>query len=162
MSQLAIIRTAIAAAVATVPGVGQVHAYERYTRDEKAFRELYTNALPGGGSLLLGWWLRRNATRESSPNTGSGPDTLNVHTWHLRGYMALADGSASELAFDELVEAVRDVVRSDPTFGSVAEQGPYNDGDNADGAQVLDAGPVMFCGVLCHSVLLEIKTWSYL
>lgn len=159
MSQVAAIRSAIVAAVAGVPEIGQVHAYERYIRGDARFAQLYEHTLPGGAGQLRGWWVRRVATRESSPSLG--PDALNVHTWHLRGYMALNDEQASELVFDELIEDVRAVVRADPTFGGVAEQGPLNDGDNTDGAQVIDAGPVMFCGVLCHSALLEIRTWSY-
>lgn len=162
MSQLADIRTAIASAVGEVPDVGVVHAFERYVRgSEQKFRELYTVELPDGTRQLRGWWLRRVATRESNDSIGEASDALNVHTWHLRGYMALSDEHASELTFDELIEAIRDRVREDLTFGGAAEQGPLNDGDNTDGAQLLDSGPVMFCGVLCHSALIEIRTWSY-
>lgn len=160
MSHLAVIRTAIVATLAAVPQVGVVHAYERYVRGDNKFKQLYLYTPPGGEQQLRGWWVRRVGTVESSPNVS--PRTRNVHTWRLRGYMALNDESASELVFDELVEAVRDAVRADPTFGGVADLGPLNDGDNTDGAQVVDVGPVLFCGVLCHSALLEIRTWSEL
>lgn len=160
MSRLATIRTAIVATVAAVPEVGVVHAYERYIRADDKFRQLYLYTPPVGTPQLRGWWVRRVATAESSPNIS--PRTRNVHTWHVRGYMVLNDEAASELVFDELVEAVRDAVRADLTFGGVADLGPLNDGDNTEGAQVVDTGPVMFCGVLCHSALLEIRTWSEL
>lgn len=159
MSKLAQIRTAMVATVAAVPGAGVVHAYERYIRGDDKFKQLYLYTPPGGVQQLRGWWLRRVRTAESSPNVS--PETRNVHTWHLRAFMALNDEAASELVFEEMVEAVRDALRADPTFGGVADQGPLNDGDNTDGAQVVDVGPVTFCGALCHSALLEMKTWSY-
>jgi hypothetical protein len=84
---------------------------------------------------------------------------VNAYTWHLRGYMAFADAEASELLLDELVEQFRTVVRADLTLGGVCDAGPL---DEDDGVQVLSAGPVTFAGVLCHSVTLELKTWSYL
>ena len=92
--------------------------------------------------------------------TVSIASTMERHTWQCRGYMALADGQASELAFDDLIEAFRDAVRADPTLGGVCEQNPQGD-DGEDGVQVTDAGPVMFCGVLCHSAVLQLQTWSY-
>lgn len=162
MSQAAVIRSAIVAAVAGVPEIGQVHAYERYIRGDARFAQLYEYTLPGGAKQLRGWWVRRAATREGTDSFGPGAAAINVHTWHLRGYMALSDDAATEIAFDELIEAIRDRVREDPTFGGVAALSPLSDEENTDGAQLIDSGPVMFCGVLCHSALLEIRTWSYL
>ena len=154
----AAIRDALAALFAAVPAVGQVHNRERYLREETKFRELYLYTPLGGSKQVRGWWLRRTATAERSLGVGR---TLEVHTWQLRGYMALNDEEGSELAFDALIEALRDAYRADPTLGGVCEQSPLADGDNADGLQLLDSAPVLFCGVLCHSALLELRTWSY-
>ena len=157
MSTLATIRAAIVAAAAAVPDMGQVHAYERYVRGDIKFQELYLVDLPDGSQQLRGWWLRRKGTEEMAGPIGRSAD---VHTWQLRGYMSLQDESASELAFDELIEGFRDAVRADPTFGGVCEPVPYKAGQ-PEGVRVQDAGPVMFCGVLCHSAVLELQTWSY-
>lgn len=160
MSTLAAIRAAIVAMHQAVPGVGQVHDRERYLRTEDKFSELYVYDPAGGAARQLrGWWWRRVSTEEKTIGTGT---TMNVHTWQCRGYMALNDAEASELAFDELIEAFRAAVRADPSIGGVCEQSPYMDGDGTDGVQVVDAGPVTFCGVLCHSAVLQLRTWSYL
>lgn len=155
----AVIRAALAALIAAVPDVGQVHDRERYLREEGKFRELYVYTPSNGIEQLRGWWLRRTATQESTLAIGRN---MEVHTWQIRGYMALNDAEASEHEFDALIEALRDAVRADPTLGGVCEQSPLADGDATDGLQVADSGPVLFCGVLCHSALLELRTWSYL
>lgn len=153
------IRTQLRALIAAVPNIGQVHDRERYVREEAKFRQLYLYTPAGGQEQLRGWWLRRSGTEERSLAVGR---TLNVHTWQIRGYMTLNDEQASELAFDALIEASRDAVRADPTLGGVCMQSPLAGGNNTDGLQVLESAPVLFCGVLCHSALLELKTWSYL
>ena len=149
-------RAAIVAALASVPAIGVVHDRERYAKDNAKFAQQYLYTPPGGPQQLRGWWVRRAETEERSDTYGSGT-TTNVHTWHIRGFMAFRDEDASEIAFDELIEAFRAVVRDDPTLGGVCEQPPEED---TDGVQVLDAGPVMFAGSMCHSVLLQLKTWS--
>lgn len=159
MSQVATIRSALLALVLAVPGIGVAHAYERYTREEGKFRELFTYKAAGVPTQVRGWWLRRASTEERTLGIGR---TLAIHTWQIRGYMSLNDEDASELAFHELVELLRDAWRADPTLGGVCEQSPLQDGGNTDGVQVLDMAPVLFCGVLCHSAALELKTWSYL
>lgn len=157
MSALATTRTALYTLVAGVPGIGQVHDRERYVREEAKFRQLYTARI-NGADQLRGWWLRRSASMERTLGIGR---RMEVHTWHLRGYMALGDDTGSELVFDELVEALRDAVRSTADAGGVPWQpAPFD--SPTDGLQVLESGPVLFCGVLCHSALLELKTWNYL
>jgi hypothetical protein len=157
MNRLATIRAAILAAVRAVPDIGQVHDRERYVREEAKFKALFMVERPGGRQQLRGWWIRRSATEERVINIAR---TVAVDTWTLRGYMALEDDSATELAFDDLIEALRDQVRSDPTFGGVCALNPFD--DPAEGIQVMDAGPVNFCGVLCHSAVLQLRTWSYI
>lgn len=156
MSTLQAHRAAIVAVLAAVADVGHVHDRERYARDESGFKALYQYTPVGGVPQLRGWWVRRVQTDESSADTG---EPVNVHTWQVRGYMAFNDAAASELVFDELVERMRDAVRADLTLGGVCDLGPM---DETEGVQVLDAGPVMFAGVLCHGVVLQLKTWSYM
>lgn len=151
-------RAAIVALLASVPDIGIVHDRERYAANEAAFRDLYLYRSGTPEAQLRGWWVRRVATFEASPHVGR---TLNVHTWSIRGYTAFRDGEATELVFDALIEQFRALVRTDPTLGGACEVGPLGENE-PDGVQVTDAGPVMFAGVLCHSALLQLKTWSYL
>lgn len=150
-------RAAIVAALASVPDIGVVHDRERYSKDNAKFAALYLFTPTGGAQQLRGWSVRRSATREHSPNVAR---TLNEHTWTVRGYLAFNDADASELVLDDLVEQFRAVVRADPTLGGACQPGPLD--NDADGVQVTDAGAVMFAGALCHSVVLQLKTWSYL
>jgi hypothetical protein len=156
MSTLAQIRAAILAKHQAVANVGNVFDFERYVRDEAKFRDLFLVDI-GGVRQVRGWWWRRASTVERSVSTGS---VMNVHTWQCRGYLALNDEQESEKTFDDLIEAFRDAVRADPTLGGVCEQNSMSGED--DGVQVIDAGPVMFCSVLCHSAVLQLRTWSYL
>ena len=152
------IQTALAALVTAVPGIGVVHGYERFVREEKKFQDLFVTTVDGVRQVR-GWWLRRSNTSERSLGVGRN---LEQHTWQIRGYMALNDDAASELVFQNLIELLRNAVRADPTLGGVCAQSPLSNGSNEDGLQVRDVGPVLFCGALCHSALLEITTWSYL
>lgn len=155
MSDLATIRAAIVAALGSVPNVGLVHSYERFAQHEKAFRDLYQS-----GGQLLGWNVRRRATRESSDALGRWTVT---HEWRISGFMALNDAAATELEFDDLIEAARDVFRADETLGGVVATTVIGDGpDDPAGLQLLESGPVMFCGVLCHSARLALFTRHYL
>ena len=163
MSTLEQHRAAIVAALASVPEIGVVHDRERYAPGNSDFAAQYLYTPPAGapmaGPHIRGWWLRRSSTAESSPNTRR---TVNVHTWTVHGYLAFRDAEASELVLDGLVEQFRAVVRADPTLGGACQPGPLaTRDDSTDGVQVTDAGPVNFAGVLCHSVVLQLRTWSF-
>lgn len=159
MSSVAQIRSALYLMVAGVPEVGLVYDRERYVRDEAKFRTLFIYTPAGGEPQVRGWWLRRTKTQEYSANTQR---VINVHSWVIRGYMALNDQAGSELVFDGLVESIRHAYRADPTLGGVCQLGPLQGADGSDGIQLDDTGPVSFCGVLCHSAALSLRTWSYI
>ncbi|MDR1995145.1 hypothetical protein [Azonexus sp.] len=144
MSEHAILRAAIAAKLASVPGLGQVYNYERYAKSDADFREFYA-----AGDRLQGWHVRRVARRE---NAGSN-EVLT--TWELRGFMSIDDAAASELLFDELIDRILDAWRDDPTLGRAV----LYPRDGADPVpQLEDSGPAMFCGILCHSARLKLVT----
>lgn len=161
MSTLAPVRAALKAKLAAVPQIGHVHDYERYLREEGKFRELFEFDLADGSKQLRGWWLRRTHSQELAIAMSRSVD---VHTWQIRGYMALNDAAASELVFEGLIEAFRDAVRADPTLGGVCEPDPGEQGGQAAPQliEVADVGAVRFCGVLCHSAVLQLRTWSYI
>lgn len=143
----AVIRRAIAEKMRTVAGVGVVHEYERYAKTERDFRALY-----GNNDVLLGWHIRRVSRREKL-----GFNEVECG-WEIRGFRSLSDADASELAFDDLVDAVLDAFRDDVRLGGVL----LTPRDDADAVPTLqDSGPVMFCGVLCHSVRLKLTTRTW-
>lgn len=160
MSRLDTLRSAIVQTLNTVPQVGRVHDRERSLADEAALRALFLYDLPGGDQQLRGWWLRRTATEERSVNAAGR--AMSVDTWTVHGLLAFDDAAASELVFDALVEDIRDAVRADPTFGGACAAGPLTDDKRTDGVQVDGTGLVTFCGVRCHGVALQLRTWRYL
>lgn len=149
-------RAALAALIAAVPNVGIVNDYERYARDESKFKAAYVYTPAGGDQQVRGWRISNTAVQERSLGVKR---VLNVMTWQVRGYMSLADDEGSEKVFDDLVEAIRTAYRANPTLGGICAAEPLGEDD---GMQKVDAGPVLFCGVLCHSVLLEVKLCEYL
>ncbi|SFO58827.1 hypothetical protein SAMN05443579_10414 [Variovorax sp. PDC80] len=163
MNQLATIRTAIVQTLGTVPAIGRVHDRERYLADETALRALFLHELPDHALQLRGWWLRRAQTSEHALNAVRG---VAIDTWTLRGYLAFDDAAGSELAFDALIEAIRDAVRADPTLGGACALSPLKDEDedteDTDGVQVAEVGLVDFCGLKCHGATLRLRTWRYL
>lgn len=144
MSEHVDLRTAIATKLASIAGIGQVHRYERYAKDEATFREFYA-----AGDRLQGWHVRRVGRRESA-----GSNEV-LTTWELRGFMAIDDAAASELLFEDLIDRILDAWRDDPKLGGAV----LYPRDGADPVpQIEDSGPALFCGVLCHSVRLKLVT----
>lgn len=149
------IRAAIVARLNSVPQIGVVHAYERYSADLAKLKAFY-----GYNGSIRGWFVRRPVLAESGNLLSH---TVEQTRWHIRGVMALDDAAQTELTFDNLIESVRDAFAQDETLGGVVAQcsSPGND-DGESGIQLDDAGPVMFGGVLCHSCRLGLLTVRYL
>ena len=149
-------RAALVGLLNGVPGIGRVHEYQRYSREESTFRSLYLWGEPPMQPHLRGWQVSHPSEERRTLGVSR---VLKKHSWALRGYLVLNDEFASELVFDGLCEAVADAYQADPTLGGVCAAEMW--GDGPDGVQKLDAGPVLFCGVLCHSAVLQLETWEY-
>jgi hypothetical protein len=157
LSTLADIRAAIVAKFSGVPNIGLVHAYERYAKSEGEFRDLYVAEI-GGQKLIRGWYVRRLATREVSAMLGL---SMRITTWRVVGYHGLDDPTQSEIVFNDLVEAVCDAFRTDPTLGGiVADTCDLTAGsdDKPQGVQVEDFAQVLLAQKLCHRVQLMLTT----
>lgn len=157
---LALIRSALVAMHSGLPNMGRVHGRERYAREEKHFRDLYTVSnstdVLVGQAHVRGWHWSRVATSEALVSTAT---SVVKHRWQCRGYLSLVDEADTAGAFDGLVEVLAGAYRANSTLGGVADASPMD--AEGFGVQVLDAGPVVFCGVLCHSARLQLTTWSY-
>lgn len=147
------IRAALKTKITGIAGSGVVHDYERFAQEQSKFKTLY---LDTAASRIHGWHIRRAATREKHLAVGR---YLVEHTWHVRGFMSLDDADATEKTFDIEVEAFRDAIREDDTLGTLIASMIT---EEQAGAQVLDSGPVMFAGVLCHAVRMALITRHYL
>lgn len=139
-----VIRSAIAAKLQSVTGIGNVFEYERYAAGEKDFRLLYAS-----DESLLGWHIRRVGRKEDAANS----EVLTE--WEIRGFKAFQDAAASELAFDDLIDDILAAFRADPTLGKVLL---YPRDKSSGIPDLADSGPVMFGGVLCHAAKLKFTT----
>lgn len=149
-------RAAIVAMLQAVPNIGRVHQSVRYVREESKFRAAYEWALPGGLPHLRGWHVGSCTTERRSWGMGR---VLLKHTWPIRGYLVFNLDEESLLVFDDLCEAVGVAHEADRTLGGVSTAEEL--GGETSGVQKLEAGEVTFCGVLCHSALLQLETWEY-
>lgn len=149
------IRAAIAQRMLSVPGLGVLHLYERYAAKEASFAQLYMWAppTPQAPKELRGWNIRRTARAEMDETHTS---TSVRNTWQLRGFMALRDAEATELLMDAVVDGVIRAIKRDLTLGGLLDDQQQPDG--TVGAQLVESGPFMFGGVLCHGVRLEWTT----
>lgn len=151
MADLAAIRDAIAATLNAVNDVGKVYTYERYADHKSAFEALYKY-----NGQIRGWFIRRVRTRETGDGEIDGFG-FEYHRWQIRGFMSLQDSTQSELVFDALIEDVRAAFRADHTLGGAVSS--LQDGAETS-IQVVDSGPVILGGTLCHSCRLELTTQS--
>jgi hypothetical protein len=150
------IRAAIAARMLTVPGLGVLHLYERYTAKEAGLAALFMwqpPAPPGAAKQLRGWFIRRLTLRETELTHTS---TLVAVGWQLRGFMAIQDAIASEIVMDGVADGIRAAIKADETLGGLLDGRP--DPPGVVGAQLAESGPFMFGGVLCHGIRLDLTT----
>lgn len=153
-----VIRDWLVAQLNTVPNIGTVHSYQRYAAREKELADLYHH-----NGRMHGWFVRRVSVAEKTLAAGINSEQT---IWQVRGYLAINDATASELEFDDLLDAIRSVFKTDGfdpwrdmTIGSpislVYTEQPIKE---QLGFAVLDSQPVLFAGVLCHSALGQIIT----
>lgn len=151
MATLTQVSDAIKAKLEGVAGIGQVHDYERFSKDIARLIELYQ-----AGERLNGWWFRRERTVEEDLNNA---EVRRVHVWRIRGFLGLDDADASEKTMQTLVEAIAAAFRTDRTLGGlVLDLKDMDQHFGASGIQVERVGAASFGGVLCHEASLTLLT----
>jgi hypothetical protein len=145
------IRAALAALLATVPGIGRLHNYERFAAKPQDFQALYLQ-----GRDIRGFYIRRQSYRELTYSS-----TRNkVRTrWSIRGFASLVDAEATELAFDALLDGMAAKLRANPVLrDNLFTPLCHTVTDDGAGLQLEESGPVMFAGVLCHGATFSLST----
>lgn len=137
------IRNAIVAKLNAIVGIGKVHGYERFAVQQSKLKELFEYR-----SRILGWVVRRSGLKKNSIADAVFKVRSN---WEINGYMSLDDADETEILFDALIDLVQLTLSNDPTFGGIADHVP-------DYELKVSTEPVMFCGVLCHSVTINFDT----
>lgn len=154
---LSAVRAAIVTRLSAVADIGIVHERERNAPDLNRLKALYFSP---AHNQVRGWYVRRMAIAESG-NVLSR--TVEQARWRIVGVMSFDDAAASELVFDDLIDAVRKAFALDETLaGTVDQCSDPESSAGLTGLQLDDAGPVMFGGVLCHAARLSLTTTRYL
>lgn len=143
------IRNAIASTLSVAHG--QVHIFERYAKRSNDMKHFYEYK-----DRLKGWHIRRVSTREQKI---SQCRFERVYRWEIKGFWSLHDADETELLFDVEIERICDAFRENDTLDGNVDSCIVGQEANI---QVLDSGPVMFAGVLCHSCRLGLNTRIYL
>lgn len=140
-------RNAIVAKMLTVPGIGNVHGFERYAKALADFAAIFTDT-----GRVIGWIVERVSWRDAP---GSTTHTVIDYRWRIRGYMSLDDATQSELAFHALIDQLAAAFRADERLGDAVDTTIV---DGRAGLQLDDAGNVKFAGILCHGARLSLVT----
>lgn len=143
-----IIRAAIVATLQAVPGIGLVHAREKYSKTVKKLTEFYLlNGKVAGG------FIRRVSTRKESPDTGY---TFVVFTtWEIHYFCSFIEDEDSEISFDSLLDAVDVAFQHDQTLNGTVDATVT---DEQAGIRLMTSQPAMFAGVLVHYAKLRLVT----
>lgn len=148
MSASTVLREAIAAVIETVPDVGVVHRYERHADLAGELRALYQ---PDGEDVIRGWHIRRTQRAEHRHSS-----LLNVvtTTWAITGVASLQDAEQSEVALDELLDAIVEAFRRSRFLGGLADTII----ETVAGPQLKESDSVTFADELCNRVVLGLTT----
>lgn len=140
------IRERIAAILASVDGMGRVHEYLRLAKNRDAFYAVFAHETAQGAKEVNAWMITRNKT----PSERGPMQVVNRdHHFRFYGLRAVNDAEASELVFQELVEAIQRKFDSEFTLGGLAI--------NSGPVQVLVVEHRDFSNVLCHAAELEYR-----
>ncbi len=154
---LAPVRAAIKAKLASVAGMGQVHDYERYAREAAAFLALYKSAAQGG-DRLYGWFVSERRISERFVAQGRYHALVD---WSLTAYMGLNDADATEKLLAAQVDLARDAFRADDELGGAVSTCIIENRGNAAGLQLDELAPVTLAGALAHRARCSLATLIY-
>jgi hypothetical protein len=139
---VAAIRAQIATIMRSDAEIEIVHEYDRFSKDWPKFLALFADA----AGKIHGYSITRRATPSRRDNV---PTIQRAHQFLIRGYMGLNDAEATELAFQDEIEAIQTAFDSNNTLnGTVLD---------ADPLQVKIVENRVFGNVLCHYAELTIE-----
>lgn len=139
----------IAAKLATVPGIGSIHKYERQVVDQAKFILLFKDST----GRICGWEITRRAASEHQHGA-----FYRHHQMVLKGYMGLQDAAETSILFQELCDEVCGLFRiADPTTPGATWNYKNGDEPTAAPAQLESINDRMFGAVLCHCAEIAVS-----
>lgn len=130
------IRNELKLLLEAVAGMGPVHSFERWNNDWTKFLAHFQDETTG---RINGCMFSRKATPAERDNY---PTIARRHKFIIRIFCSLQDATESELAFQDLLEAIQNKLDTSGTLNeTVLDSGP---------AQIDIAEARMYGTVLCH------------
>lgn len=142
------IRDDIKTLLTAVAGIGAIHGYSRWVKDQAKYLELFKH-----GNGIHAWEITRRAVSEHKAGA-----FFRHHEFVLHGYFGNLDAEASEEVFQTLLEDICEKFRvADPA--DPAASWDYRNGDEPDAspAQVELIDHRIFGNVLCHHAQIAIS-----
>ena len=152
MSQYKAIQQYIHKQISSIPDIGQVHDYSRYSGSNTEYRNLFKYQRKGQKKnvTLRGWMF----SREAAPAVATEGNVFErVHAWTIRGYQQVEDAQASEREFQDNVDLVMEKFEDDFWL----EKGAVRVAHRTTPITAVRIIHVTYAGVLCHYAEL---TWS--
>lgn len=134
------VRNEIKNMLLTIPGIGKVHDYERFTVDTAKFLALFKDAV---SEKIFGWEI----TRESVKLERIAQKYKAISNYVIKGYYALADDAGTEKTFNAVVDIIIQKF--------IDTQIPGTQGQSLPQVSVLQAR--MFGSILCHYAEIRIS-----
>jgi hypothetical protein len=142
------IRQQIFTTLQTVPNIGKVYDYERWSVDWNKFISLFKDNASG---RILGWEIGRSAGQGQFLNQ---IEEERTHHYSIRGYMGVQDADATEKLFNALIESISTTFRGSLDLNGACMQA------SALSAAVIDTRS--FGSVLCHYCELQLTATEIL
>lgn len=139
---------AIAHRLAAVESVGKVHTRQRNLVKPDVFKTACVDSTTG---TVAAWMISRKS--RSDVQSSNISNTI-LHTFYLRGYYGLEDGTESELTFNNIVDGVCEAFRPQGSLDNIVEL--------IAPVQVLDIDYRELHGVLCHYAELSLTVQEYI
>ena len=131
--------------LSSVSNIGTIHQFRRWTRSEEEFRTRFKD---GANSRLAGWEITRIGVADLQDTNIT--NTV-VHSFQLRGYLALSDTQESELIFQQIIDDIGAQFRPQDSLSDTCEL--------TRPVQFIRIDHIMFGGVLCHyaEAIIEVQ-----
>ena len=145
----ATVNTAIKTILSGVSGIGVVMGYDPHATDWGVRINYFRHT----DHTINGWSFTRSAAPSERTTIAAVPKDRNTHIVSMVGLYEIAgDGSATELTFQALVDAVKEAFRQNKTLGlSGVGAGPVQ-GDMIHNDE--------FGNVWCHHAELSMEVWE--
>lgn len=117
MGTYATIRDAILTDIKTITGYGVAYNRERYTSQWTDFLTMFSSEI-GSVKQIRGWWV----TWDGIPEVNSEDEVFGTsgesYVYTVRGIQGMDDSASTETTFYDMIELLKNKLRSEITFGS--------------------------------------------